>query len=114
MIPLQLIRLATDVEALVLDPCFRNTEVESLARELPCPVEWHPGFRLHVDTMAQHPDYRGPEYVELGRTIAHDGYLTPGVIDDCAAYEPVRSTGSEEGVALFGPFRRSLRDILKS
>jgi len=56
--------------------------VESLARELPCPVEWHPGFRLHVDTMAQHPDYRGPEYVELGRTIAYDGYLTPGVIDD--------------------------------
>ena len=76
------LRLATDVEALVLDPCFRNTEVESLARELPCPVEWHPGFRLHVDTMAQHPDYRGPAYVELGRTIVHDGYLTPAVIDD--------------------------------
>jgi Protein of unknown function (DUF3626) len=75
------VRLAADVEALVLDPCFRDTEVEALARQLPCPLEWHPGFRLHVDEMAQHPRYRGPEYVALGRSVAVDGWLTPAILE---------------------------------
>ena len=34
------VRLAIDVEALVLDPCYRETDVEALARRLPCPIEW--------------------------------------------------------------------------
>lgn len=75
------LRIAEDVEALVLDPCFRDTEVEALARQLPCSLEWHPGFRLHVDEMALHPDYRGPEYVELGRSLAVDGWLTPAILE---------------------------------
>lgn len=75
------VRLAADVEALVLDPCFRDTEVEALARQLPCPLEWHAGFRLHVDEMARHPTYRGPEYVALGRSIAVDGWLTPAILE---------------------------------
>jgi hypothetical protein len=75
------LRLATDVEALVLDPCFRDTEVEALALELPCSLEWHPGFRLHVDEMALHPNYRGQEYVALGRTLAVDGWLTPAILE---------------------------------
>jgi hypothetical protein len=33
------LRLAADVEALVLDPCFRDTEVETLARQLPSTVQ---------------------------------------------------------------------------
>ncbi len=75
------LRLADDVEAIVLDPCFRDTEVEDFARELPCSVEWHPGFCLHVDEMARHPTYRGPEYVTLGRSLAVDGYLTPAILE---------------------------------
>lgn len=75
------LRLATDVEALVLDPCFRDTEVEALALQIPCSLEWHPGFRLHVDEMALHPDYRGPEYVALGRSLAVDGWLTPAILE---------------------------------
>ena len=75
------LRLATDVEALVLDPCFRDTEVEALARQLPCSLEWHPGFHLHVDEMARHPDYRGPQYVALGRSLAVDGCLTPATLE---------------------------------
>ena len=75
------LRMATDVEALVLDPCFQETEVESLARQLPCAVEWHPGFRLHVNELAQHPDYRGAEYVALGRLLAIDGVLTPDILE---------------------------------
>ena len=75
------LRLATDVEAIVLDPCFRGTEVETLALQLPCALEWHPGFRLHVDEMALYPSYRGPEYVALGRSLAVDGRLTPAVLE---------------------------------
>jgi hypothetical protein len=76
--------LARDVEALVLDPCYRGTAVESLAGKLGCPVEWHGGFRLTVDEMRRHPDYRGPEFVRLGEEIARDGVLDPAVIGDAS------------------------------
>lgn len=75
------LRLATDVEAIVIDPCFRDTEVEALALRLPCSLEWHAGFRLHVDEMAKHPDYRGPEFVALGQSLAVDGWLTPDILE---------------------------------
>ena len=54
------VRLALDVEALVLDPCYRDTDTEVLARGLPCPIEWHPGFRLSVEGLRRYPEYRGP------------------------------------------------------
>ncbi|MFF5176242.1 DUF3626 domain-containing protein [Micromonospora sp. NPDC000089] len=76
--------LARDVEALVLDPSYRDTEVEAAARCLPCPVEWHPGFRLSVAELGRHPDYRGQKYVDLGTEIAVDGLLTPRSIGDAA------------------------------
>lgn len=79
------VRLQEDVEALVLDPCYQGTEVEELAGELPCRVQWHPGFRLTLEEMARHPDYRGPEFVELARHIAPGGLLTPRVIGEAAA-----------------------------
>jgi hypothetical protein len=74
--------LARDVEALVLDPCYRGTDVERHARELPCPVEWHCGFRLSVEELRRHPGYRGPEYVELGTTLVRDGHLDPAILGD--------------------------------
>jgi hypothetical protein len=74
--------LADDVEALVLDPCYRGTEIETLASMLPCPVEWHQGFRLGVDELRRRPTYRGPEYVALGITVAQHGLLDPRVIGD--------------------------------
>jgi hypothetical protein len=83
--------LARDVEALVLDPCFRDTEVEEQARRLPCSVEWHPGFRLPVEVLRRHPDYRGPAYVALGEQLAREGELTPAVVGDAARtgrYDP--------------------------
>lgn len=52
------IAIDRDVEALVLDPCFRGTAVESDARRLGCPVEWHGGFRLSVAEIRRHPDFR--------------------------------------------------------
>jgi hypothetical protein len=78
------VRLDRDVEALVLDPDYRHTEVETAARQLPCPLEWHSGFRLPVAELRRHPDYRGREYVDLGTTLARDGYLTPRLIGDAA------------------------------
>jgi len=80
-----------DVEALVLDPCYRGTVVEHEAAKLPVPTEWHRGFRLSIEVMAQHPYYRGPEYVALGRELARDGYLDGRVIGDARAtggYDP--------------------------
>ncbi|MER5895221.1 DUF3626 domain-containing protein [Streptomyces sp. NPDC001876] len=71
-------------EALVLDPSYRGTPVESAARRLPCPVEWHDGFRLGVDELLRRPGYRGQEYVDLGASLAVDGYLDPRVIGDAA------------------------------
>ncbi|MGN9909663.1 DUF3626 domain-containing protein [Phytohabitans sp. LJ34] len=76
--------LARDVEALVLDPCYRGTRVEELAGKLGCPVEWHGGFALTVDELRRHPDYRGPEFVRLGERIARDGRLDPAAVGDAS------------------------------
>jgi hypothetical protein len=78
------IDLGKDVEALVLDPCYRGTPIETAAERLACPIEWHGGFTLTIDDMRRHPEYRGPEFVRLGETIARDGHLDPGVIGDAS------------------------------
>lgn len=78
------VRLDRDVEALVLDPSHRGTDVEAAARALPCRVEWHPGFRLTVPQLRRHPSYRGPQYVELGATLAENGTLTPHLLGQAA------------------------------
>jgi hypothetical protein len=70
------------VEALVLDPCYRGTEVEAAAARLPFPLQWHSGFRLTVDELRRFPEYRGQEFVDLGAEIAEDGILDPRVIGD--------------------------------
>ncbi|WP_306215168.1 DUF3626 domain-containing protein [Actinoplanes sp. RD1] len=78
------VRLDRDVEALVLDPSHQHTDVEAAARRLPCPIEWHPGFRLSVTELRRHPGYRGQEFVDLGAALARDGHLTPRLIGDAA------------------------------
>jgi hypothetical protein len=76
--------LAAHVEALVLDASYRGTPVEAAARLLPCPVEWHPGYRLSVPELRRHADYRGREYADLGARIAQGGVVDPRVIGDAA------------------------------
>lgn len=78
------VRIDRDIEALVLDPCYRDTRVEEVAHALPCAVEWHGGFRLSTDVLARHPTYRGAEFVELGMTLAEDGWLTPRMVGDAS------------------------------
>jgi hypothetical protein len=99
------VRLDADVEALVLDPCYQGTQVEELAEKLPCRVQWHPGFRLTLEEMARHPDYRGPEFIDLARQIAPGGLLTPRVIGEAAAtgkYDPQALKRVWHYVARFG------------
>ncbi|MGC4948744.1 DUF3626 domain-containing protein [Streptomyces sp. DT224] len=78
------VRPDSHVEALVLDPCYRGTDVEAAAGRLGCAVEWHPGFRLTVDELRRHPDYRGQEYVDLGEAIAVDRVLDPRIVGAAA------------------------------
>lgn len=100
------VRLDRDVEALVLDPSYRGTAVEDAARGLPCPVEWHPGFRLGVDRLRRHPDYRGQRYVDLGAELAVDGRLDPRIIGDAVLtgrHDPQDLKKVWHYVARFGP-----------
>ncbi|MGW6916392.1 DUF3626 domain-containing protein [Kitasatospora sp. NPDC054939] len=76
------VRLDRDVEALVLDPCYRDTPVEEAARQFACPLEWHGGFRLTTEELRRHPDYRGPAFVELGAAVAVDGRLDPRIVGE--------------------------------
>ncbi|MFJ7214160.1 DUF3626 domain-containing protein [Amycolatopsis sp. NPDC098790] len=76
------LRLAADVEALVLDPAFRGTGVEAAAADLPFPTRWHHGFRLPVEVLAEHADYRGEDVVRAGKEIAEDGRLDARVIGE--------------------------------
>jgi len=68
--------LASDVDAVVLDPSFSATPVEDAARGLGCPIEYHPGFRAAPS--AFDPAYRGPEIVELAYSLGPE--LTPDLL----------------------------------
>ncbi|MEO6996773.1 MAG: DUF3626 domain-containing protein [Terracoccus sp.] len=72
--------LTTDVEALVLDPCYRATSVEAHAAALPIALEWHEGRRLPVDELRRHPDFRGPRIVEVGAEVAEQGWLDARIL----------------------------------
>lgn len=77
---------ADDVEAIVLDPCYRNTFVHAAASLL-SEVEFHPGFT--VDTGVLDPAYRGAEFVQLAESLART--LTPDVLGSaarCGRYDP--------------------------
>lgn len=79
------IQISCEVDALVLDPSYHGSPVESMARLLPCRLEWHPGFRLSIDELSRHPEYRGADIVEVAREIAQQGLLTPAVIGEAVA-----------------------------
>lgn len=76
--------LLDDCEAVVLDPSFRNTDIQVQADRLGIPLEWHAGFVVDCDTIRAHPGFRGPEIVELACSLAHDGNLTPACLTPAA------------------------------
>lgn len=53
-----LLSIETDVEAVVLDPSYRETTVERSAHKLECDVEWHDGFELQLDRLLAHEQFR--------------------------------------------------------
>lgn len=69
------IDLARDVEAIVLDPCYAGTEVERVAADLPCPVQWHGGFRLDVGAVLLHAAYRDAHVAQAAVRLARSGVL---------------------------------------
>lgn len=69
-----------DFEAIVLDPSYRETNVEVVARRLGCRVEWHNGFRLHLDRVADCQAFRGEVAVHALNTISEDSLVTPAII----------------------------------
>ncbi|GAA1880487.1 DUF3626 domain-containing protein [Asanoa iriomotensis] len=102
------VRFATDVEALVLDPCYADTAVADLAAALACPIEWHQGFVLSVDEFRRQPDYRGPEVIEAGLEIAQDGRLDArivGVAVNAGTHDPQTLKRVWHHVARFGGHR---------
>jgi hypothetical protein len=78
------VEVPADVEAVVLDPCFRGSDIADQAQSLGVPVEWHEGRRLTVETLAHHPRFRGPRTVEVGRRIAVAGSLDAAVVGHAA------------------------------
>jgi hypothetical protein len=97
------VMLATDVEALVLDPCFRGTPVEQAARQLPCPVEWHAGFVLSLGQVRSRPGFRSPQAARLAAAIAVDGILDARILGEAAArHDPQAVKHVWHYIACFG------------
>lgn len=78
------VRFDTDVEAVVLDPCFAGTRIEDAAEQLNCPIEFHAGFR--ADPASFPADYRGAHVVDLARSLvdSRGRELTPDVVGAAA------------------------------
>ncbi|MDO8908476.1 MAG: DUF3626 domain-containing protein [Pseudohongiella sp.] len=74
------IAIASDVDKLVLDPCYKGTEVEKAAALLGCTVEWHKGFSIRVSALNHYANYRGQQYIALAHDIAENGIITPLMI----------------------------------
>lgn len=75
------ITVSEDIESLVLDPVYKDTEIERCANKLPCEIRWHKGFSLSIQEFEHHLDYRGIEYVELAKLISVNSQVNPKVID---------------------------------
>lgn len=74
------LELADDVEALVLDPCYRDTVIEEQALTLEVPLEWHAGFAVDLSVVQRHPDFRGPQVVAVAESVAVAGRLDARII----------------------------------
>lgn len=66
-----------DVEALVIDPAYRDTIGVTSAVTRGIPVEHHGGYALDVETLTEQVKYRGPEIAEAARRLGIDGPVTP-------------------------------------
>jgi hypothetical protein len=76
------IDLACDVESLIVDPAFDNTQtgecLRELSRKYSFPLDKHRGFRLAVRDVPD--EFRGPAIARLARQIMGDGVIDAAVI----------------------------------
>ena len=70
------VRIANDVEAIVLDPCYKGTPVETAAHRLPCAVEWHGGFRLPTCRRDDCEHYRGQVAADAIYSMSYQNAVT--------------------------------------
>jgi len=76
-----IVDMQKDVAAIVLDPSYRDTPIESAAARLRIDVEWHAGFCLAKDCYAVCAAYRGEIVADfIHHIIASDGQLTPALL----------------------------------
>lgn len=68
-----------DVDAIVLDPSFKATAIEDAARSL-CHIEWHEGFSLGSDDIANCAVFRGPQVATAISQLLEYGPVTPASI----------------------------------
>lgn len=82
------ISLKEDVEVLVADPSFKETNIgttlENLCLKYSIELYWHRGFALMVDEVPS--DFRGPSMPSLAKRIAQDNCINASVIG-CAVMD---------------------------
>lgn len=85
------VRIASDVEAVVLDPSFRGTETEAIAARLGCAVEWHAGYRASAECLREQAGYRGETIAHFASSLAAaaGGFLTPAALGAALRTAPV-------------------------
>lgn len=76
-----LVHVLDDVEAIVLDPSYKQTQIEADASKLPCKLEWHAGFVLSNDHYDGCIQYRGQVVADFTKQIIKQGRLTPAFLD---------------------------------
>jgi hypothetical protein len=95
------------VEAIVLDPSYRDTFVEAAAHTLGCTVEWHKGFQLTVAQLDKCRKFRGEAAAEAIACISENGSVTPQSLgkarDTILPYQIAKSVW--HCIAMFGEVR---------
>lgn len=74
------VSVPSDVEALVLDPSFRGSGLDEMARAAGLQVTWHPGYELHTDSLIDLTQYRGPSVANAAAALAENGVITPAIL----------------------------------
>jgi hypothetical protein len=69
--------LGRDVEELVADPSFRDSDtgrdLEAMSTKYKFPLRWHQGFRMQVVDVPM--DFRGSTMSSLAARVARDGFV---------------------------------------
>lgn len=74
------LRMGEDVDAVVLDPSYRDTVIEAAAYRLGCRIEWHDGYRLNLDQLQDCGRFRGQAAAEAIVRIAVQDTVTPAIL----------------------------------